>query len=113
MATEPTVDKRSVFPFFDGDRLLVLTAPDHPNFPSDELNDYNFWDIMIQARDGELLATRGSHKDADARSLWYEVSSALYQSVSSNETDRRTPEIKAWLEQVVAAYRARISDAQA
>ncbi len=105
-----SVGQSSVFPFFDGDRQLVLIAPDHPDAPYDDRrHNEPLWDIWTQAQDGEKLATRAARRDTGPDQLWSEVSSALYQSVSSNETDRQTPEIRAWLKEVYTAYHERIA----
>lgn len=104
---EQIIGVHSQFSFFDGDRLLVLVAPDHPDAPYDERHNEHCWEINAQTGDGELLAKRYSRKKADPDDLWSTVSSGLYQSVSSNEVNRLSPEIKVWLQKVHAAYQTR------
>lgn len=105
---QQTVDKRSVFPFFNGDRVLVILAPDHRDAPLNRRNNTPLWRIDTQSADGETLATRYEHRTT-SELLWLTVSDALYQSISSNEVDRRTSEIKAWINEVYLAYQARLS----
>jgi hypothetical protein len=106
-AVEFTVDTRSTFPFFGGEKVLILTAPDHPEASFDDRLSTTFWDIEVQDDHGEQHGVRGAYEDATADDLWSPVSNVLYQTVSSSAVNDRTPEVQAWLKLVVAAYQER------
>lgn len=82
MTQQPQPSKtRSEFPFFGGEKTLVVTAPDDPE---------------------------AKHSRRFDEPIWSTVRDVLYQTVSSSEVDRRHFEIEAWVAQVHAAYHARV-----
>lgn len=105
---EPTIGVTSTYPFFGGEKVLILIAPDHPEAPIDRRRQTPYWEIEVADNEGETHATRGSHGDT-AESLWLQTSSALYQAVSSTEVDRLYNQLQDWVSQVHAAYHARIA----
>lgn len=106
-----TVDTTSVFPFFEGEKLLVLIAPDDPNADSSSYANINYWHIATKNAKDEELGISIANDDATAEDLWFSsVKDVLYQTVSSSEVARRTTKVQAWIEQVVAAYQARLQE---
>lgn len=108
MVTIGSIGLESIFPIFGGDRILVLIAPDHPDAPYSERHSEHYWEFETHTGRGEVLAIGSARRDATGHELWSSaVSGAMYQSISSNETDRRTGEIRDWLDKVVEAYKNR------
>lgn len=100
-------ETRSEFPFFGGEKTLVVTAPDHPEAKRSRRFDEPVWSLSVIDSDGEEHGLRGVGMNATADTIWRDAFDVLYQTVSSSEVDRRSVEIEAWVTQVYAAYHAR------
>ena len=103
------ISTKSQCSFHNGDMLLILVSPDDPDAPTGSASKDKIWSIETRHTSGDIRGKRAARKTASLAHLLGEVFDVLYQTVSSNEVDRRHKEVEDLVHQVYQAYQVRRS----